>query len=155
MRPSFLNRSNLDGLPDHALLSIVQIPSSEMATPWKMFLRRIIYALILLMLATLVVYLDRTGYSQPNMSFLDALYYSTVTLTTTGYGDITPVTELARLINVIVIFPVRVAFLILLVGTTLSVLTEETRRTIQLQRWRKKMKIIPWSSAMARKAAAR
>ena len=32
-------------------------------------------------------------------SFLDALYWSTVTLTTVGYGDLTPATDLGRLIS--------------------------------------------------------
>lgn len=32
-------------------------------------------------------------------SFLDALYWSTVTLTTVGYGDLTPATDLGRVIS--------------------------------------------------------
>ena len=32
-------------------------------------------------------------------TFLDALYWSTVTLTTVGYGDLCPVTDLGRLIS--------------------------------------------------------
>ncbi len=34
-------------------------------------------------------------------SFLDALYWSTVTLTTVGYGDLTPVTDTGRIISMI------------------------------------------------------
>ena len=37
----------------------------------------------------------------PVDTWLDALYYATVTLSTTGYGDITPVTESARLTNIV------------------------------------------------------
>ena len=48
---------------------------------------------------------------------------TTVTLSTTGYGDITPVTTAARLTNVLLVTPVL--FLIILVGTTLQVLTEQ------------------------------
>ena len=32
-------------------------------------------------------------------SFLDALYWSTVTLTTVGYGDLCPATDLGRIIS--------------------------------------------------------
>ena len=87
----------------------------------------------------MLVYLDKDGYNEP-LTFIDAVYYSAVSLSTVGYGDITPVTQEARLINIILITPIRIAFLILLVGTTLSVLTEETRRTLQIQRWRKRMR---------------
>jgi len=34
-------------------------------------------------------------------NFFDALYWATVTLTTVGYGDVTPVTEVGRLISMI------------------------------------------------------
>lgn len=38
---------------------------------------------------------------EPNVSFLDSLWWSLVTLTTVGYGDITPVTLAGRLIAVV------------------------------------------------------
>ena len=56
----------------------------------------------LLIFVTLVAYLGRDGYRDLNgtpVGFLDALYYSTVSITTTGYGDITPVTDEARLVT--------------------------------------------------------
>ena len=34
-------------------------------------------------------------------TFFDALYWATVTLTTVGYGDVTPVTDLGRLVSMI------------------------------------------------------
>ncbi|MBC3993534.1 NAD-binding protein, partial [Streptomyces sp. AC563] len=42
----------------------------------------------------------------------------------------------ARLTNVLLITPLRVLFLIILVGTTLEVLTERTREQFRLNRWR-------------------
>jgi voltage-gated potassium channel len=67
------------------------------------------------------------------------VYYATVTLSTTGYGDIVPVTNAARLVNTVLITSIRVIFLILLVGTTLEVLTERTRRNWRITRWRTKV----------------
>ncbi|MBS9533643.1 potassium channel family protein [Mycobacterium sp. M1] len=99
-------------------------------------------ALAALAVATLCVYFDRDGYQDvrgDRLTFLDALYYSAVTLSTTGYGDITPVTEFSRMINVLVITPLRVVFLILLVGTTFEALTEESRQAFKIQRWRRKV----------------
>ncbi len=93
-------------------------------------------------LTTLLVYADRAGYrdgdGQVN-SWLDALYYSTVTLSTTGYGDITPVSDHARLLNVFVITPLRLLFLIVLVGTTIEVLTRRTRQALRTRLWRKRV----------------
>ena len=45
----------------------------------------------------------------------------------------------ARLVNTLVITPIRVIFLIVLIGTTLEVLTERTRASWRIARWRSKM----------------
>ncbi|MBF4548302.1 NAD-binding protein [Corynebacterium afermentans subsp. lipophilum] len=127
--------TNLTEIPVHSLLDVVNIPTAARATPWSLIARRFGYALLLMVAIAFVAYLDRDGYSEP-LTFIDALYYSAVTLSTTGYGDITPVTQTARLVNIFLITPARVAFLMLLVGTTLSVLTEDSRKTLQIQQWR-------------------
>ncbi|MEC4720515.1 ion channel [Noviherbaspirillum sp. CPCC 100848] len=41
------------------------------------------------------------AYSQPLTSSLDAIYFSAVTLATVGYGDISPVAPVARLVTVL------------------------------------------------------
>jgi voltage-gated potassium channel len=93
----------------------------------------------------LLVYLDRSGYHDGNdpplygVSFIDSIYYTTVTLSTTGYGDIAPTTDRARLVNAFVITPARIAFLVLLIGTTLEVLATQGREIFRVARWRKKM----------------
>jgi voltage-gated potassium channel len=93
----------------------------------------------------LLVFVDRGGYRDANdipdhaIDLVDSIYYTTVTLSTTGYGDIAPVSTRARLTNAFVITPLRVAFLILLIGTTLEVLATQGRRMIRIARWRKTM----------------
>jgi voltage-gated potassium channel len=113
-------------------------------TPLQSVGRRALIAVVLVIAAAAVVYAGRSGYrdsAHPGrpLSFLDALYYSTVTLTTTGYGDIVPVTTLTRLENTFILTPVRVAFLIALVGTTLGVLAERTRTGWRVARWRSRV----------------
>nr|WP_228818140.1 MULTISPECIES: potassium channel family protein [Nocardia] len=128
--------------PDYALVGILRIPEIR-TSPWVSLTRRVAFALLLLVAATLVVYFGRAGYHDnrgEELTLLDAAYYSTVSLSTTGYGDITPITEQARLINTIVITPLRVLFLIVLVGTTLQVLTERSRQAFKIQRWRQKVR---------------
>ena len=103
---------------------------------------RFAVAFSVLVLTVALVYLDRDGYHDAvneHMSFVDCLYYATVTLSTTGYGDIVPFTEGARLVNALVITPLRVVFLIVLVGTTLEVLAEGTRKQFDQRRWRRRM----------------
>jgi voltage-gated potassium channel len=97
----------------------------------------------LILCAVAVIYADRGGYRDVNsdgLTLLDCFYYAVVSLSTTGYGDITPVTENARLVNILIITPARVLFLIILVGTTLEVLTEQYRTNLRVTRWRRKLK---------------
>lgn len=136
----FLGSDPLDESPDYALVGVVSIP--EIAdTPGRLIVKRVLMAMAALCLAVVVVYFDRGGYvggGGPNgeMTLIDCIYYATVSLSTTGYGDVTPFAQQARLLNIIVITPLRVIFLILLVGTTLSVLTEQSRQALKIQRWR-------------------
>ncbi|MFR9751263.1 potassium channel family protein [Nocardia sp. 004] len=128
----------LSGRPHFALGGVVRIPEAQ-TSPWISLTRRVLFAIALLILAACVVYIGRSGYRDStggDLSFLDALYYATVSLSTTGYGDIHPVTTEARLVNTLLITPLRILFLIVLVGTTLSVLTERSRQAFKIQRWR-------------------
>ncbi|MGV0642976.1 potassium channel family protein [Mycolicibacterium sp. XJ879] len=128
--------------PVHALTDRVQIPADPVS-PVRRITRRVIYATLALFAAVLIVYVDRDGYRDATggqLSFLDCLYYATVSMSTTGYGDITPVTPGARLVNVLVITPLRVAFLIVLIGTTVETLTTQSRQVYQIQRWRNKVR---------------
>ncbi|WNI16718.1 potassium channel family protein [Actinacidiphila sp. ITFR-21] len=109
------------------------------AGPLRQVARRLALALLVMAITVVIVYLGRGGYhdnADDSVSFLDALYYSTVTLSTTGYGDIVPYSTGARLANTFLVTPLRVIFLIILVGTTLEVLTERTREQYRLKRWR-------------------
>ncbi len=123
----------------HSLVGVIRMPDS-VESPVRAILKRVVGAMGALLLAVLIVYLDRDGYRDVNedgVSLLDSFYYATVSLSTTGYGDITPASSSARLINVLVITPLRVLFLIVLVGTTLEVLTERSRQALRIQKWRR------------------
>ena len=129
---------NLAAKPDSALVEYLHIPE-KFVSPGRRIARRLFYAFAALFAAVLIVYVDRDGYRdvrESPLTFLDCFYYATVSLSTTGYGDITPYTETARLINVLVITPLRVAFLIVLVGTTVETLTTASRQALKIQRWR-------------------
>ena len=97
----------------------------------------------LLALTVGVIYLDRDGYRDGDtvgLSLLDSIYYATVTLSTTGYGDITPITPGARLVNILLITPLRIMFLLVLIGTTLEALTARSREEFRIRRWRSRVR---------------
>ena len=129
---------NLGAKPDAALVDYLRIPE-KYVSPGRRIALRVVYALSALFIAAIVVYLDRDGYNNAAgtpLTFLDCLYYATVSLSTTGYGDIAPFSERARLMNILVITPLRFAFLIVLIGTTVETLTAASRQALKIQHWR-------------------
>jgi voltage-gated potassium channel len=117
----------------------IRLPQSD-RSPLSYLLRRVAIAFGLITFTALIAYLDRSGYRDANgtpVGLLDAFYYSTVSVTTTGYGDVIPVTERARLLTTLLVTPARILFLIILVGTTLEVLAERTRNQYREKLWRK------------------
>lgn len=133
-----LRRADSQGI--NAMVSMPR-PTSR---PIMELVRRALLAFGLLLFSTMLVWLDRGAYvdnvNADGVGFIDALYYSTVTMTTTGYGDITPMEPHARLLNAIIITPMRVGFLVLLVGTTIEVLANQGSRVIRDLQWRKRMR---------------
>ncbi len=122
--------------------ALVRLPERT-ASPAVELLRRGLLALMLLLVVVLIVWFDRDSYTDTydgQVSLIDAIYYATVTITTTGYGDITPVAPHARVVSAVVVTPLRIAFLVLLVGTTLEVLAHHGRRIFKDARWRKRMR---------------
>src|SRR5262245_54302440 len=108
----------------------IQFPHHAPAA-WRSILRRVGISAGIIVVIALLTWIGRDGYRDADgtpVSLLDAFYYATVTATTTGYGDIAPVDPLERAITAFVVTPLRILFLIVLVGTTLELLTERFRR---------------------------
>jgi voltage-gated potassium channel len=104
---------------------------------------RVALASALLVFVTLVAYTGRSGYRDAaggEIGLLDCLYYATVSITTTGYGDIIPVTDGARLATTVLVTPARIVFLIILVGTTVEALASGTRTALRERIWRRALK---------------
>jgi voltage-gated potassium channel len=121
----------------------VELPGARDQTAGQRIARRVAIAVAIIVFVAVVTYLGRDGYVDAaggEISLLDAFYYATVTVTTTGYGDVRPESDTARLVTTIVVTPARVLFLIVLVGTTLELLAEHTRAAYRLARWRKTLK---------------
>ena len=122
--------------------TLVSLPSRR-TTPARELARRGLIALGLLGLVVAIVWFDRGSYTDNHdgsVTLIDAIYYATVTITTTGYGDITPIAPHARIINAILITPLRIAFLVLLISSTLELLALRGRQQFRAARWRKRMR---------------
>jgi voltage-gated potassium channel len=121
----------------------VRLPQTALP-PLLVLLQRLLAAIGLVLFVAVVAYLQRDGYvdqtANDGLSFLDALYYATVSTTTTGYGDVVPVSDAARLTTTLVFTPVRILFLILLVGTTVELLVGRSRQAIRERFWRRHLK---------------
>src|SRR3712207_4722093 len=95
----------------------IRLPTSD-HNPLTHLVRRVLIAIGLIVFVALIAYIERDDYRDANgtpVGLVDAFYYSTVSVTTTGYGDITPATERSRLVSALLVTPARVLFLIILV----------------------------------------
>ena len=85
-------------------------------------------------------WIDRDGLRDNfdgHVSFADIVYFTTVTVTTVGYGDIVPVTESARLFDTLVLTPIRLFVWLIFLGTAYTLVlktTWEQMRTKMIKR---------------------
>ena len=89
-------------------------------TAWQSLGLRVLLVLGLMGLALTVHWLDRDGLRDNidgTISFVDAVYFTTITITTVGYGDIVPVSDQAKLFESFVVTPIRVFVWLIFLGT--------------------------------------
>ena len=76
--------------------------------------------LALISFVVLVHWLEREGLEDGldgEISFLDAVYFTMISATTTGYGDIVPVTTATRMFDALIVTPIRIFLLLIFVGS--------------------------------------
>ena len=89
-------------------------------TGWGEVAWRVAAIVILVGILLLFHWLERHGLKDTHdghVSFLDVVYFTAISATTTGYGDIVPVTENTRLFDALVVTPIRILFLLVFVGS--------------------------------------
>lgn len=96
---------------------------------WVSIAWRVLAVLGLLSLAVGVHWIERDGLKDTadgHVSFLDILYFTSISVTTTGYGDIVPVSNSARMFDAFVVTPIRVFVVLLFLGTAYNFVLKRT-----------------------------
>ncbi len=86
---------------------------------WADAFIRLGVAMGLVALVVLIHWFDRDGlvdHHDGHVSLLDVIYFTMISITTTGFGDIAPISNQARMIEAIIVTPIRFAVLFIFVG---------------------------------------
>lgn len=89
---------------------------------------RLSIVLLLFFLVFVMLWLDRAGLrdqSDGEVSFTDVVYFTMITVTTVGYGDIVPVSTRARLVDALVVTPIRFSIWFLFLGTAYQLILRQ------------------------------
>jgi voltage-gated potassium channel len=76
-------------------------------------------ALFLVSIVVFVHWLDRDGLKDTadgHISYLYVVYFTMISITTTGFGDIAPVSDQSRLVEALIVTPIRVLVLFIFIG---------------------------------------
>src|SRR6476619_2105527 len=99
------------------------------ARSWNGLAIRVALACLLIAVAFSLLWFDRDGLRDNidgHISFPDVIYFTMITVTTVGYGDIVPVSERARLIDAFLITPIRVFLWLIFLGTAAEFLIKRS-----------------------------
>jgi voltage-gated potassium channel len=109
---------------------------------WAQIAWRIALVLGLLALAIGVHWLERDGLKDTHdgeLSFVDVIYFTMISITTTGYGDIVPVSDRARMFDALVVTPIRIFFVLIFIGTAYTFILRRTWDKWRMERLRKNL----------------
>jgi len=87
---------------------------------WADVALRLGAAFALIFFVVMIHWFDRDGlidHHDGHISFLDVVYFTMISITTTGFGDIAPISDKARLVEAVIVTPIRIAVLFIFVGT--------------------------------------
>ena len=98
---------------------------------------RIGLALFLIGLVVMIHWWDREGLVDNldgEVSFLDVVYFTMISITTTGFGDIAPISDRARLVEAVIVTPIRFAVFFIFVGTAYNFIIKRSWEKFRMAR---------------------
>jgi len=93
-------------------------------------------------LVLLVFYIDREGLrdvADGTVSLWDVVYFTMVTVTTVGYGDIVPVSLSARMIDAFLVTPIRIFVWFIFFGTAYQLVIQRVIEDWRMQRLQRRL----------------
>lgn len=130
-----LSAKQLDRLPGSA--QQYRLVRKGRTPAWLSLAWRFALAFGLIGIALAVHWFDRDGLRQSSgepITLADVLYFTMITVTTVGYGDIVPVTQQARLFDTFVVTPIRLFVWLIFLGTAYDFLLKHV-----WEKWRMKV----------------
>lgn len=112
------------------------------ASPWRVLGVRAGIAGALLLAAFALLWFDRDGLRDQidgHLTFGEVIYFTMITITTVGYGDIVPVSERARLIDAFLITPIRLFIWLIFLGTAFDLLFKRSWEKLRMKQIQKKL----------------
>ena len=130
---------NRPGAPDALHMTLRRKSSVSYSTQ---FIIRIVILLSLLAFIVTVHWIERDSLRDSHdgvVSFTDVIYFTMISATTTGYGDIVPVADRARLFDALIVTPIRIFFILILAGTAYTFVIKRTWNRWLMQRIQRKL----------------
>lgn len=106
-------------------------------TGWFQLGWRLAAAVCLIGILILFHWLEREGLKDTHdghVSLVDVIYFTMISATTTGYGDIVPVTNNTRLFDALIVTPIRILFLLVFIGTAYLFVARRTWENFIMRR---------------------
>lgn len=111
-------------------------------TPEQTLVIRACIVLGLLALVLAAFWFDREGLEDKDghLTFIDLIYFTMVTVTTVGYGDIVPVSPTARLLDAFLVTPIRTIIWFIFLGTTYEFVVQRIIEDFRMKRFQAQLR---------------
>jgi voltage-gated potassium channel len=119
-------QSTMGNLKDSDGPRVIVTPNTW--SPTRVLATRFGFVLVLFGLVFSLLWWDRDGLRDQidgHISFTDVVYFTMITVTTVGYGDIVPVSTRARLLDALVVTPIRLGVWFLFLGTAYQLIIRQ------------------------------
>lgn len=109
---------------------------------WADVFLRLGAALGLIFIVVMIHWFDREGLVDNvdgHVSFLDIVYFTMISITTTGFGDIAPVSDSARFKEAVIVTPIRFLVFFIFVGTAYNFIIKRSWEKWRMARIQEKL----------------